>query len=111
MAFDAETLLAAFEKPVYISKTGKRTIGKPLSHPQYQKMLADLRVAGDDEAKAEPVLKQALTDMGLPADEILVLPEPLYWKALRDFFRCCRGEPSVPANPSTPGPATPSTPE
>ncbi len=101
--FDAEKLLAAFERPTYVSTTGQRTVGRPLSHPQYQQVMADLQAAGDDTGKTEAIVRQALLDMGLPAEEIIALPDPLYWQAIRDFFRCCRGEPvSPPASASAP---------
>jgi len=111
---DAKQLLAAFENPTFIDPDGEKTVGRPLSHVQYQQVLRDLRAAGTDVQKTEDVLREALTNMGLPAEKILQLPDPLYWKAIEDFFRCCRGEPPTPAAaaPSTTGPssATPLTP-
>jgi len=104
--FDAHKLLAAFEKPTYVTRAGKTVVGVPLSHVQYEKVIADLRAAGDDRATAEALVGAALTDMGLPAEEILGLPDPLYWAAIADFFRCCRGESNgAPPAPSSPGPA------
>jgi hypothetical protein len=111
---DAKALLAAFEKPTYVTLAGETKVGRPLSHVQYRQVLRDLDDAGTDEAKTEAVLRRTLTDMELPADEILQLPDPLYWAAIKDFFRCCRGEqlPATEPAPSTPGPnsATSSTP-
>jgi hypothetical protein len=106
--FDAHKLLAAFERPTYVTRAGETVTGVPLSHVQYERALADLRAVGEDRAAAEQIVKQALCDMQLPADEILALPDPLYWGAIADFFRCCRGEPAAPSTPS-PAPAAPAT--
>ena len=102
--FDAKAQLAALEKPTFVSESGTVTAGRPLSHPQYRKLVVDLEAAGTDEQQTEDVLREALTTMQLPVDEIIALPEPLFWKAMQDFFRCCRGE--QPQNPSIPGPSS-----
>lgn len=110
---DAKALLEAFELPTFVDVDGAKTVGRPLSHVQYQRTLKELRAAGSDEEQTRVVLTAALEQMGLPAEKILALPDPLYWAAIKDFFRCCRGEPLSPAAvPSIPGPssATPSTP-
>jgi hypothetical protein len=102
---DARTLLEAFEYPIYIDRAGKKITGVPLSHVQYERVLVDLHAAGEDRAATDAVLKQALTDMKLPADEILALPDPIFWAAIKDFFRCCRGEKLETVSPAaTPTP-------
>ncbi len=105
--FDARKLLAAFEKPTYVTEAGQTIVGRPLSHPQFQQFLKDLERAGADDAAVDAVVQQALLDMQLPAEEILALPDPLYAAAITDFFRCCRGLP--PPSPATPPPAPAST--
>lgn len=109
--FDTRSMLAALERPRFIDAEGVETIGVPLSHVQYYQVLADLKAAGSDEKKADEVMRGALTIMQLPAEAILALPDPLYVAAVRDFFRCCRGEKNG-ANPATSSPKieTPSTP-
>lgn len=98
--FNAKSFVAAMENPVFVDLDGITTTGIPLSHPQYHKVLADLDAATTRE-ETQKVMHAALTQMQLPADHILNLPEPAFQVAIADFFRCCRGEkaPSAPATP------------